>query len=415
MHVVVVAHARHPLAEPFAGGLESLTAHLIRGLAARGHRVSVFAARGTEEVPGVEYLWPQTLELSAAAQADVSMPEAGWMQQHHAHLDLMMQLAQRTDVDIVHTHALHYLPVAMAPLLPAPTVLSLHTPPTPWLESSLRAAQGIPGRQPVVTAVSRHTARAWADLVRAQVVPNGIDTREWRPGPGGPALVWSGRITPEKAPHLAVAIARRAGMPLVLAGPVSDEAYARDVLWPLLGEGITYAGHLRTSELAALVGRSAAALVTPDWDEPFGLVAAEALACGTPVLALDRGGLGEVVGEQGGRLVPVHDRAGRQLTDSEVVRRGSELLPEVLQLSRPLARAHAVRHLSVDTMVDHFERVYGSTVRLGRRSSLRHARGPARVAARAGRTARAAAGELAAHPRTVGSLALSETEAEPSR
>lgn len=118
MHVVVVAHARHPLAEPFAGGLESLTAHLVSGLAARGHRVSVFAARGSQEIPGVDYLWPESLELSAAARTDVSMPEPGWMQQHHAHLSLMMQLARRRDVDVVHTHALHHLPVAMAPCCP---------------------------------------------------------------------------------------------------------------------------------------------------------------------------------------------------------------------------------------------------------------------------------------------------------
>ncbi|WP_083518923.1 glycosyltransferase [Serinicoccus chungangensis] len=413
MHVVVVAHARHPLAEPFAGGLESLTAHLVAGLATRGHRVSVFAARGSQEIPGVDYLWPERLELSAAAQTDVSMPEAGWMQQHHAHLSLMMHLAQRTDVDVVHTHALHYLPVAMAPLLPAPTVLSLHTPPTPWLESALRAAQGIPGRQPVVTAVSRHTARAWSDLVRPQLVPNGIDTREWRAGPGGPALVWSGRITPEKAPHLAVAIARRAGLPLVLAGPLSDETYARQVLWPLLGDGITYAGHLRTSELASLVGRSAAALVTPDWDEPFGLVAAEALACGTPVLALDRGGLGEVVGEHVGRLVPVQDRAGHPLPETELVRSGAELLGEVLGLSRPLARAHALEHHSVDAMVERFERVYESAARLGRRS-LRQPRGAGRAAQRVGRRERALV-ERTPRPRTVGSLALSEAEAEPGR
>ena len=360
LHVVVIAHTRHPISQPFAGGLESLTWHLAQGLVARGHRVSVFAARGSDPIPGAEHLWPDTLPLSAAAEADVSMPEPGWMQRHHAHLRLMMDLAHRDDVDVVHSHSLHYLPAAMAPLLPSRSVLTLHTPPTPWLESALRVAQDSPAHRPLVTAVSSHTARAWSHLVPAQVVPNGIDTRVWGAGPGGEGLVWSGRIVPEKAPHLAVQIARRAGMPLTLAGPVSDERYAREVLRPLLGQDVTYAGHLRVPELAELVGSSAAALVTPAWDEPFGLVAAEALSCGTPVLGLARGGLPEVVGPDVGRLVPVRDPEGRPMDEQTVVALAAEALPEVLTRSRDRCRAHAVEHHSVDRMVDDYVRLYAA-------------------------------------------------------
>ena len=94
MHVVVIAHTRFPISQPFAGGLESLTWHLVNGLVDRGHRVSVFAAPGTEPIPGVEHLWPEKLTLSAAAREDVSMPEAGWLQRHHAYLRLMLSLAR---------------------------------------------------------------------------------------------------------------------------------------------------------------------------------------------------------------------------------------------------------------------------------------------------------------------------------
>lgn len=360
MHVVVIAHTRHPISQPFAGGLESLTWHLVDGLVQRGHGVSVFAARGTEPIPGVEHLWPEELALSPAAQEDVSMPEAGWMQRHHAYLRLMLSLASRDDVDVVSNHSLHYLPAAMAPTLRAPSVLTLHTPPTPWLESALAVADADPGRPALTSAVSRFTARAWSHRTSAHVIPNGVDTRTWRPGPGGDRLVWSGRIVPEKAPHLAVRIARAVGMPLVLAGPLSDPAYAREQVLPLCGGEVEYAGHLRGPELAELVGSSAAAVVSPAWDEPYGLVAAEALACGTPVLALERGGLPEVVRPGVGRLVQVRV-AGRLLPEDQIVARAAALLPEVLALPRERCRESAVEHHSVDRMVEDYVRLFEQT------------------------------------------------------
>lgn len=359
MHVVVVAHTRFALARPFAGGLESVTWHLVRALVARGHRVSVFAAAGSEPIDGVDYLEPETIELSEAARADVSMPDEGNLQRHHAYLALMLDLATRTDVDVVHVHALHYLPTAMAPTLRVPTVLTLHTPPTPWLESALQvagrsAARGV-GRMPHVTAVSAHTARAWRHAVEAEVVRNGVDTDEWTPGPGGDRLVWTGRITPEKAPHTAVEIARAAGMPLVLAGPLSDARYARERLMPMLGDGVEYAGHLHDTELVDLVGGSAAALVTPDWDEPYGLVAAEALACGTPVLGLSRGGLREIVRDEVGALVVPDDR---------LVGRAAAALPRVLEIPRERCRRYAEDHLGMAAMVDGYLEVYERALRV---------------------------------------------------
>ncbi|GAA0270363.1 hypothetical protein GCM10010302_04920 [Streptomyces polychromogenes] len=114
------------------------------------------------------------------------------------------------------------------------------------------------------------------------MVHNGIDLRRWPAGTGGGDLVWYGRIVPEKGPALAIAAAE-AGVALTLAGPVADHRYFRDHVAPRLGGRIRYAGHLRRRELAALVGSARATLVTPCWDEPYGLVVAESLACGTPV------------------------------------------------------------------------------------------------------------------------------------
>lgn len=362
MHVALIAHSRHPIAEPFAGGLESMTWHLARTLHARGHRVTAFASPGSESLPGVELMEVQPLRPSPAARSDVSMPDLDFLRVHHDYLQVMLALARRDDVDVVHNNSLHYLPLAMATATRAPTLTTLHTPPTPWIESGMALTDRSRTR---CAAVSQHTARAWGHLVDAAVVPNGVDTdTTWTPGPGGHRAVWSGRIVPEKAPHLAVAACRAAGLPLVLAGPVSDPVYYADVVRPLLGGSVEHAGHLEQRDLAELVGSSAVAVVSPAWDEPYGLVAAEALACGTPVAGFARGGLPEVVGCSTGGSAGF-SRVARLVPPGDVAALAAALGPAGA-LSREACRAHAVQHCSLEVMVDRYVGLYRETADLPR-------------------------------------------------
>ena len=344
MKIALIASSRFPVREPFAGGLEAHTWSLAHGLGRRGHDVTMFAAPGSDPDLHVRELAVSSPRLSDAARADVSMTSESWLQEHHAYLSLMLELAH-SEVDVVHNNSLHYLPVAMASSLRAPVVTTLHTPPTPWLESAIQA----PRRCEVVfAAVSRHTARAWGHLLpHTAVVPNGIDVQRWHRGEGGGPVVWSGRLVPEKAPHLAVQAARLAGLPLRLAGPVMDRPYFDKMVRPLLGGGVEYVGHLRTDELVALVGSASASLVTPAWEEPYGLVVAESLACGTPVAGFARGALPELVGREHGRLVAPDDVAALAAG-----------LLEAVELDRDVVRAHALATCSVDAMVDGYERLY---------------------------------------------------------
>lgn len=344
MHVVMIAAARFPLREPFAGGLESLTWHLCRGLRDRGVLVSVFAGRGSDPVLGVRELVTHPLDLSAAARQDVAMPPAVWLTEHHAYLQVMLELQRRGDVDVIHNNSLHHLPVAMAAACHAPMVTTLHTPPTPWLEPAIEIADDPRSH---FVAVSEHTRSSWRAVVDAEVVPNGVDVRRWRQGPGGDTLAWAGRLVPEKAPHLAIDIARAAGMRLRLAGPVGDRDYVREMVQPRLGPDVEYVGHLRTDDLGALFGSSAATLVTPVWDEPYGLVAAESLACGTPVVAFDRGGLPEFLTPGVGRVV-----------DGDDLSEAADAVHEAVSLDRHGCRAHASQHCSVERMVEDYLRIY---------------------------------------------------------
>jgi len=347
LSIGIIASARHPVREPFAGGLEAHTAQLAKGLRRRGHRVVVFASADSDPELGLEPVCPQALELdlSEAAHADPSMLALRFMEEHHAYLHLMLRLAERTDLDVVHNNALHYLPVAMADTLPTKFVTTLHTPPTPWLES----AHALAGRRAYVS-VSAANAAAWSTAVPAcEVIPNAVDTDVWHPVPGPvqERAVWTGRIVPEKAPHLALEAAHRAGLALDLAGPVHDRGYFEREVRPRLGSDDRLHGHLTSAELARLVARRAVCLVTPAWDEPFGLVVAEALACGTPVAAFARGALPELLTETVGALAAPDD-------PDDLAR----AIGRARRCDRDACARHAVARWSVDAMVERYERCY---------------------------------------------------------
>jgi len=129
---------------------------------------------------------------------------------------------------------------------------------------------------------------------------------------------------------------------------VGNLEYFESRLRPLLGGDVEYVGHLTILGLAQLFGSAAATVVTPVWDEPYGLVAAESLACGTPVVALDRGGLGEVIDEHTGVLVSPRDP----------VAAAPEAVGRALELDRLDCRRRAETACSVERMVDEYLGVY---------------------------------------------------------
>jgi glycosyltransferase involved in cell wall biosynthesis len=346
LRIALIAPNRFPIRQPFAGGLEAHVWHLARALTQVGHRVTLFAETGTEatDQPG---LTVSTLQRSVAASQPFPLPGARFESDHHAYVALMRELAngRGADFDVIHNHSLHQVPIAMAAALGTPMVSTFHTPPFSWLESVIGAARnsGI-----TFTAVSRHTADAWERIAdRVLVVRNGVDVDRWPAGRGGPYLAWSGRITPEKGPHLAIEAARRAGHRIVLAGPIGNADYFRGKVEPLLGDGVCYAGHLDQDGLASLVGGAAVVLVTPQWDEPFCLVVAEALVCGTPVVAFERGGIPEVLDPQCGRLVRPDDVAAM-----------AAAIPEAVALSRNAVRDRAIATCGAAAMVAGYVAIY---------------------------------------------------------
>ncbi|KGF15439.1 glycosyltransferase [Corynebacterium freneyi] len=356
LRIAVIAPSRYPIRQPYAGGLEAMVAALVAGLRTAGHHVDLFAARGSGghvaevEFPGVDWTGHE------GPKSDNGYPP-GERERETAAFERLAGYLATGGYDVIHNNSLHPVPLTMPRPVGTALVTTLHTPPFVEMQDPIARAT-VNGKADVghFVAVSAHTASLWALPDGADVVPNGVDVDTWAPGPGDGPAVWFGRIIPDKAPHLAVAAARRAGVPLTVAGRIGDEAYAREVLAPEIDRcapgTVTVIGEMSHGELAGIVGRASACLVTPEWDEPFGLVAAEAAACGTPVAAFARGGLSEVVATGIGRTADPGDVDGL-----------ARALHEAMDLDRSTVRAAAVRHLSVTAMIERYDAVYRRILR----------------------------------------------------
>jgi glycosyltransferase involved in cell wall biosynthesis len=355
LRIAIIAHLKHAIREPFPGGLEMHTHLLARELRKRGHTVTVFASMRSDPAIGVEAICDETslLETGTAEANDVA-----FFREHHAYLKLMTRL-RTAPFDIVHNNSLHYLPVSMAETLAVPMVTTLHTPPFCWLESGIRLCAD---RRARFVAVSDATAAMWSAVHPVDcVIANGIELDRFPyradPDPEG-YLVWSGRIVPEKGLDLAIDAARAAGRALRIAGPVSDTAFHAREIVPRLGDGIEHIGHLDHRALAQLIGGAAAALVTPCWEEPYGLVAAEALACGTPVAAFARGALTDMLDADCGVL------AARDDADALAV-----AALAATRLSRAACRARAELWCDAERMIDGYEALYVEMIDAERRAA----------------------------------------------
>ena len=263
LRIASVAQAHTRIAEPFAGGLEAHTHALATRLVERGHDVTVHAAATPGTHPfRVSAMRPVRID-AAAARADMCESPVAARAEVLAHIHAIATLAAG-GYDLVHLNTTHFVPFACAAALDVPVTGTLHCPPYARLAAVLRDQRAV-----ALATVSHSNARAWRRHVAVDtVLTNGIDLDRWRPGAGGDGAVWVGRIVPEKAPDLAIAAARRAGITLRLVGPIHDRRYFADHVEPYLGDAVSHVGHVSSAELARLVGRAEVAVVTPAWDEP---------------------------------------------------------------------------------------------------------------------------------------------------
>ncbi|MGQ0679019.1 MAG: glycosyltransferase family 4 protein [Actinomycetota bacterium] len=319
------------------GGIEWVCAWLADGLLARGHEVTLIAAGR----PGTGARFLQTYAQPPSERLGESMPEAIHAAAAEAHLRTL-------DLDIVHDHTL------CGPLTArgrrAKTLVTAHGPVSGELGSLFRQL----GDSVSLIAISNSQRAEAPDLNWSATVYNAIPVDQYPMGRNKEDFVlFLGRMSPDKGAHLAIEAARRAGRRLVLAGKCNEPAekayFERDVV-PLLGPDVDWIGQADSATKKDLMARAHCFLFPIRWSEPFGLVMVEAMACGTAVVALRGGSVGEIV---------VHGRTG-------FIAEGPSELPGLIDRAAEIdpqdCRSHAAQNFDVARMVEGYEKAFFEAV-----------------------------------------------------
>jgi glycosyltransferase involved in cell wall biosynthesis len=338
MRIAQIAPLWERVPPPAYGGTELVVGLLTDELVRRGHEVTLFASGDSSTLAKLDSVCPQAL------RHDSSIKEYGIYEMLH----LSYAYDQAKEFDVIHSHmgcaALPY-----SKLVSTPTLHTLHGIFTSDNEKMFTFAK----EQAYVT-ISNSQQEIRLGLNCIATVYNGIDIHSHRfyPEPSDPPyLAFLGRISPEKGPHLAIAMAKASGWRLKIAGkvdPVDVDFYEQEIKPHIDGRQIEYLGEADHAMKNALMGNAAITLFPITWREPFGLVMVESMAAGTPVIAMRLGSTPEVITDGvSGFLCNTLDEC-------------IAAIPKALELNRHDCRDHVATHFSVQRMADGYEAAYVS-------------------------------------------------------
>jgi glycosyltransferase involved in cell wall biosynthesis len=284
MHIAQVAPLTEAVPPKLYGGTERVVSWLTEELIALGHEVTLFASGDSVTSAKLEAMWPRALRLDGA----VRDPNA-------LHMMMLEQVYRRSsDFDILHCH-LDYYPFSLFSRQATPFVTTLH------------GRLDLPEHQPTfdtfnkvpVVSISNSQRRPLPQANWVRTVLHGLPKDLLVPRPIKPSyFAFLGRIAPEKGIERAIRIAQHCGVKLKVAAKVdrADQDYYDEKIKPLLAaEQVEFIGEINDREKPEFLSGALALMFPINWPEPFGLVMIEAMACGTPVIAFNRGSVPEII------------------------------------------------------------------------------------------------------------------------
>ena len=320
------------------GGWELVAHHLTEGLVGRGHRVTLFASGDSQTAATLSSVLPRPLQ----EDADLRRYARAYESLHAAAC-----FERAGEFDLIHNHLGSY-PVCYAGVCPVPLLTTLHGS---GAEGDSRLIYGHYRDQPFVSITDAERA-ALPELRYVATVYNGVDPAQFpfEAAPGEYLLVL-GRMSPDKGIHLAIEVAQRTGLPLILAGivPPENEAYFAERVAPHLSPSIRFVGPVGLAQKAALYAGARAFLHPITYDEAFGLTMVEAMACGCPVIAVRRGSVPELI---------AHGETGFIVDPEGAVGGMADAISRLDAIDRADCRRRVEAHFTVDRMVEGYEAVY---------------------------------------------------------
>jgi glycosyltransferase involved in cell wall biosynthesis len=312
------------------GPWELVTSVLTEALVARGVDVTLFATADSLTKGTLAGVCPRPYSEDPTIDAKV------WELIHVAHV-----FERAAEFDLIHNQA-DFVPLAFSRLVSTPMVTTIHG------FSSERIMPVFKRYEDRVAYVAISAADRHRDLTYAATIHHGIELDEFPFDPmGGEDLLFFGRIHPDKGPAEAIAAARRTGRRLVMAGIVQDQGYHQREIAPLVdGVHVLYSGPVGGVMRGRTLGAARALLHLINFDEPFGLSVIEAMACGTPVIAMNRGSMAELI-EHGVTGFLVDDLDG-----------AVEAIARIDEIDRAACRAAVATRFTVHRMADRYLSLY---------------------------------------------------------
>lgn len=345
MRIAQVAPLTEAVPPSLYGGTERVISWLTEELVALGQDVTLFASGDSVTTAKLEPIWPRALRLDGT----VRDPNA-------LHMMMVEQVCRRaSEFDLIHFH-LDYFPFSLMARQTTPFITTLH------------GRLDLPEHQPVFSTFSSIPIVSISNAQRRPIpaanwvatVHHGLPAGLLKPHPVKPSyLAFLGRISPEKRTDRAISIAQRCGIPLKIAAKVdrADADYFDETIRPLLSmPGVEFIGEIGDAQKPEFLSGAIALLVPIDWPEPFGLVMIEAMACGTPVIAFNRGSVPEII-EDGVTGFIVED----ETSAAGAVRKIGSLSREIIR--RRFEERFSARRMAEDYIRLYDQQIHGTRIR----------------------------------------------------
>lgn len=328
------------------GGIELVVANLTEGLVKKGHEVMLFATGDSKTSARLEYFYEKALGN------DRFLKDNTFLNLQHTYE--FFKLLKSEKFDIVHNNN-QYFPMFFFDLQETPFIHTLHGA---FYKDLISPSGFVKEKRDILLAfknhpyvsISNHQQTSMPQLNYVKTVYNGIIPEQFELSRGdGNYLAWIGRITSNKGIDTAINVARKLNIPIKIAGFIDpgDKEYFEKEIKPLVDDNVEFVGELKDLKVKSdFLGGAIATLFPIRWHEPFGLVMIESMACGTPVIAFNKGSVPEIV-ENG--------KSGFIVETEEEM---TEAVKKVGQIDRSYCRQHAVKNFNVDVMVDGYLEAY---------------------------------------------------------